>query len=371
MKAELPKCSQKCDPSCADSAIDILVYITQSKAFELNAFQDEIAQQPAALRHMLACYAGGRMEHLVGRIGTPRRVLIAGMGASFHAALWATHVLQARGIWAIAVEASELLHFSRLLFEGNDCVIVISQSGASAEILPLLDIVPPGVPVIGITNHPDGALGSASTVVLPIEAGAEATVASKTYLNTLACLWLLAEAWRPGEANESTLSRVPGAVEAIVDAREAVGSLWLERLSSIERLYFVGHGPHVATARQGAMMMGEWVKRPAIAAGIGAFRHGLIEVADEHCAVVVLGSGGVTARSTADLSAELAAYGTTVLAVSEGQVVHPARPPVRHFGELLSPLLDVVPMQVFAETLARTLGLEPQFRRIAKVVRSI
>jgi fructoselysine-6-P-deglycase FrlB-like protein len=119
------------------------------------------------------------------------------------------------------------------------------------------------------------------------------------------------------------------------------------------------------------MMMGEWVKRPAIAAGIGAFRHGLIEVADEHCAVVVLGSGGVTARSTADLSAELAAYGTTVLAVSEGQVVHPARPPARHFGELLSPLLDVVPMQVFAETLARTLGLEPQFRRIAKVVRSI
>ena len=338
----------------------------------MNAFQDEIAQQPAALRQMLAHYAGGRMEHLVGRIGAPKRVLMTGMGASFHAALWASHVLQARGIWAIAVEASELLHFSRLLLDGNDCVVVISQSGASAEILPLLDAIPPGMPVIGITNHPDGALGSACAVVLPIEAGAETTVASKTYLNTLACLWLLAQAWRPDEAGDAAvLPRVAAAVEELVATREAVGALWLERLSAAERLYFVGHGPHVATARQGAMMMGEWVKRPAIAAGIGAFRHGLIEVADERCAVVVLGSGGATARSTADLSAELAAYGTAVVAVSEGRIVRPDRPPARHFGELLSPLLDVVPMQVFAETLARTLGLEPEFRRIAKVVRSI
>src|SRR5690606_29158687 len=125
------------------------------------------------------------------------------------------------------------------------------------------------------------------------------------------------------------------------------------------------------TARQGAMMMGEWVKRPAIAAGIGAFRHGLIEVADESCAVVVLGAGGATGRSTAALAAELAAYRTTVLAVSEGQVVAPDAPAERHFRELLSPLLDVVPMQVFAKTLAQKLGLEPEFRRIAKVVRNI
>ncbi len=352
--------------------IHIVVYITQSKALELNAFQDEIAQQPAALRRVLAYYAGGRMEHLVGYIGAPKRVLITGMGASFHAAIWASHLLQARGIWAIAIEASELLHFSRLLFDGNDCVIVISQSGASAEILPLLDIIPSGVRVIGVTNHPDGPLGAASAAVLPIEAGAEATVASKTYLNTLACLWLLVEVWSPGEASDAAvLPRMAAAVDEIVEAHEAIGALWLERLSNAERLYFVGHGPHVATARQGAMMMGEWVKRPAIAAGIGAFRHGLIEVADERCAVVVLGAGGATGRSTAALSAELTTYGTTVLAVSEGQIVRPDAPARRHFRELLSPLLDVVPMQVFAETLARKLGLEPEFRRIAKVVRNI
>jgi glucosamine--fructose-6-phosphate aminotransferase (isomerizing) len=312
------------------------------------------------------------MEDLAGQVAPPRRVLITGMGASFHAAMWASHLLQARGIWAIAVEASDLLHFSWRLFDGNDCVVVISQSGASAEIRPLLGIIPSGMPVIGVTNQPEGPLGSASAVVLPIEAGGEVTVASKTYLNTLACLWLLVEAWAPADTTDaSVLWRVADAVGEIVDTRQAVGATWLERLSHIERLYFVGHGPHVATARQGAMMMGEWVKRPAIAAGIGAFRHGLIEVADERCAVVMLGAGGATARSTADLAAELAAYGTTVLAVSEGQIVRSDLPPERHFSELLSPLLDVVPMQVFAETLARSLGLQPEFRRIAKVVRNI
>lgn len=338
----------------------------------MNAFQAEIAQQPAALRDLVDRYSAADLRPPAG-LPQPRRVVLTGMGASFHSALWASHLLQARGIWAIAVEASELLHFSRLLLEGMDCVVAISQSGRSAEMEPLLDFIPSTLPLIAVTNGGDSPLARRGDVVLPIVAGSESTVATKTYLNTLAVLWLLGQMWDHGDNpdDRAAITALAAAVEQLLADAERSSEILCDRLGPFERIFFVGHGPHVATARQGAMMMGEWLKRPAVAAGIGAFRHGLIEIADERCAVVLLGAGGKTAASVDALASELASYGTTVLSIVEGRLEDPRHPSPRRFDELLSPILDVVPMQTFIEALARRLEIAPQFRRIAKVITCI
>lgn len=338
----------------------------------MNPFHREIAQQPEALLAFVEAWgrplAVQRIAH-----ARPQRIVLTGMGASFHAALWGSLVLQSLGIRATAVESSELLHFGSLSIEDADAVVLISQSGTSAEVLPLLDRIPASAHVFGVTNNADSLLARRAGTHLYIAAGDETTVASKTYLNTLACLWVTAHLWAGAKPEKalSDITAVAGRIAALTGDADAIGAAWCDRLLGLDKIVFAGHGPHVPAARQGAMMMGEWMKRQAVGTGIGAFRHGLIEFTDAATGVVVLGAGGVTAASVDLLSSELRSFGATVLNVVEGRIVEPGIREEREVTELLSALLDVVPMQIFVETAARRLGIAPTFRHISKVIASI
>lgn len=259
-----------------------------------------------------------------------------------------------------------------MLLEDAQTVVVISQSGMSAEVLPLLARIPARAEVIAVTNGTANPLALNAGTCLDIHAGSETTVATKTYLNTMACLWLLVAAWagRPPAEALDEVAAVADAAQLLLDDAEAIADSWIAALGACDKLVYVGHGPHVPTARQGAMMMGEWLKRLAVGSGLGAFRHGLIEITDAHTGVVVLGAGGVTGASTALLTRDLESYGAVVLNVVEGRLAHAAQPP-RRFTELLSPILDIMPIQIFVEATARRLMIEPAFRHISKVISSI
>lgn len=338
----------------------------------MNDFRRDILDQPEALARLVGHYRNGTGAAALAGTDRPSRVVLTGMGASYHAALWGAHALQARGIWALAVEASELLHYGGVLLDGADAVIFISQSGASAEVIPLLDRLPPGCHVVGITNDRCSPLAMRAATHLDLVAGRETTVACKTYLNTLACLWLLAGQWRDSSPDAALrdIEAVSGGVAALIDDGDAVAEAWIERLGEARMVVFAGHGPHVASARQGAMMMGEWLKRAALGTGIGAFRHGMIEIVDETTAVVLLGAGGRTGDSVSKLASDLRSYGATVLDLVEGRIAGSAGG-ARTFAEQLSPLLDVVPMQLCVEAAARRSSIPPVFRHISKVVASL
>jgi glucosamine--fructose-6-phosphate aminotransferase (isomerizing) len=341
----------------------------------LNAFYADIQQQPEALRECVTFYRETGAAVLLDRLRKPERVLLTGMGASYHAALWASYVLQAHGIWAIALQTSELISYSRSLLDGIDLVVFISQSGASGEVLPFVEQLPHSVELIAITNDPQSPLANRARTVLPLLAGREASVATRTYLNSLACLWLLAQVWHHGydEQNCWELLRLADRVEQLISHADDAATAWLEALSGARRLCFLGHGPHTATAQQAVMMLGEWAKHASIGTSIGAFRHGLIEIVDAETGVVVFGAGGVTHTSTQALVGEMRSYGARVISISEGKIIagdHDS-PVVREFDEMLGVFLDVIPGQLFAEAMARHLGVAPGFRHISKVVRRL
>jgi glutamine---fructose-6-phosphate transaminase (isomerizing) len=339
----------------------------------LNPFYLDIQQQPAALRQLAARY---RADAHGLRLRPPQRVLLTGMGASYHVALWASYLLQTVDIWAVAIESVDLIHYSRRLIEGIDQLVFISQSGASAEVLPVVEALPPIVELIAVTNEPANILARHAHQVITIEAGEEAAVACKTYVNSLACMWWLARAWQHGDANAADhriLLRLAERMEPLVAQAEAIADMWLNHLGSAGQIFFLGHGPHMATARQSSMMLGEWAKHASVGTGIGAFRHGLIEIADADTGVVVFGLGGMSDVSTRALINELRSYGVTIVTIVEGEVaaVPEPEPVIREFDEMLGALLDIIPVQIFAEALARHLQIEPGFRHISKVVRRL
>ena len=329
----------------------------------MQTFFDEIFQQPAALDDLLNYYRSYDLAPVQAQF-QGENTLLVGMGASYHAALLAAYRRQPVSPSIRAVEAVDILYYNPAILRESRLLVYVSQSGSSGEIEPIFAQLPSNIASVGITNNPESLLGQRANTVLPLCAGEEYTVATKTFLNTLALLNLLCG------VEIDTLRRIQGQIAALLNAAEATRALWLETLENARSLYFLGHGPHAVTARHCAMMFGEWAKRPAAYASVGAFRHGYIEAVEQGMGVVIFAPPGIGQSSSLALADELTGYGASVLLVENGQTRRVSDPSLSNsvIDEFLAPMLDVIPAQLCAEALAQHSGITPGFRYINKVI---
>ncbi|HEX2998925.1 MAG TPA: SIS domain-containing protein [Armatimonadota bacterium] len=331
---------------------------------------DELYQQPQSLRSLVQSLDQGlldQLEKMGPASGTP--VLFTGMGASFHAGWIAALHLLHLGKAAFSLEAADLLYYG---FPPLDDWVYISQSGESGEAPELLQKLPENVRLIALTNDPGSSLARAARLVLPIFAGEETLLASKTYLNSLAWLWLLARCWGGAWSGDELdqLLHTADRVENLLSRGRSLVDPLLDRFDPDRGLVFLGHGPHAATAREAAMTLAEWSKLPALSYSMAAFRHGFIETVRPGMGVVIFSPPGPSQPSGLDLAAELANYGARVWLVQHG-VLYPftsATPPVEPIDEFLAPLLDILPFQLYAQRIAELRSIKPGFRYIRKVV---
>jgi glucosamine--fructose-6-phosphate aminotransferase (isomerizing) len=332
--------------------------------------------QAASLQCLLETYAAPVGRSRLAGVPVAQRIVLIGMGASFHSALFGAQRLHQVGLNALAMEATDVLYGGNLGLHDAQPLIYISQSGFSGEIGPVLEILSPATAVVALTNDEHSPLATHAQVVLPLVAGDEQFVATKTYVNSLALLWLLARHWQG--------SLDAGAFEALWGAHEQMSQLladgpslvpcWVEALGHSDTFVYIGSGQQAVTARQAAMMTMEWLKVPALSSTVGAFRHGPIEIAQPGLGVVVFAAPGPAYDPSLRLAQALQAYGASVLVVESGQARAPDEAPGPAWptlAENLSPLLDVVPVQLFIEALARQRGISPGFRHIDKVATTL
>lgn len=151
-----------------------------------GAFLRDLLAQPQALADTAAGMRA--LAPLPGRFLAGRRVLLTGLGASFHALYPLQLRLVRAGHTALMVETGELVHAQPELLDKRTVVVAVSQSGGSGEIVQLLDLLGARKArplLIGVTNTADSPLARRADAVVPLHAGAEASVSCKTYLATL------------------------------------------------------------------------------------------------------------------------------------------------------------------------------------------
>jgi glutamine---fructose-6-phosphate transaminase (isomerizing) len=340
-----------------------------------SLFHEEMAGQPQALRRLIDRYAGVDGRALLAAVPAAPSLFL-GMGASHHSGLIAAHALRERGrSQTLALEATEAIYGESAVLEQARGVVYISQSGASGEVLPLLDRLPAGAHVTALTNDDQSPLATRARVVLPVLAGQEETVATKTLTNTLGLLWLLIQQWTQGlDAQDfAVLQSVAAQLDDTLAQAPALADFWLSQLGQARAYVMIGAGLQAITARHTAMIIMEWLKIPAISASVGAFRHGPIEITQPGVGVVVFAAPGPAYASSCQLARTLADYGASVLLVEQGRTRRLAEPALdgHPLDGALSAILDSLPVQIFAEALAREKGLETGFRHIEKIVTHI
>lgn len=337
----------------------------------MSRFFDEMRQQPATLRALAAAYQQPAARKLLLAYPPGSQPLFLGMGASHHAGLLAARHLQRSGIAALALEAADLLQPDNVWLQRADTIVFVSQSGASAEVQPVCAQLRATSALLAITNEPQSILAHSARTVLALHAGAEATVSSKTYVNSLALLWLLARAWqgRLDTAAFDELARVADHIEQLLENCTGIAARWLAEVGSADWQVFVGQGAPAVTARQSAMMVNEWAKGHALAHSVGSFRHGPVESADTRMGAVLFAAPNEYQAMTARLATDLHGYGCRVLLVQGGEAFAPGQPlpGAAPFDEFLLPIIDTVAAQIYVDSLTTAQNVTEGFRYISKV----
>jgi glutamine---fructose-6-phosphate transaminase (isomerizing) len=338
----------------------------------VTAFERDIAAQPEALRGALAFYAGDGVALLDAartHAAQASRVLLVGMGSSLSAALPAADRISRRRP-AFACEAGELLHYGLADVRDDALVVLISQSGRSVETLAVAEQLRSRGHrhLVAVTNDPDSPLAALSGLTLPILAGEEATVSTKTFLTTFLVLHALASAVAAeGDPDGSGNQIPPGVAEALaaVVQQGSPPMAAADAMRDCVSVSLIGRGPSAAAADYGALIMKETVAMPCEAFSGGSFRHGPLETAGPSLGIVVLAPSGRTQHLGVRLAVETSQLGSpTWLIGDDAAELPPDTDRLRVMtlpavDEAFAPLLSSVPIQRLAAALARQRGRVP------------
>ena len=344
-----------------------------NSSLKTNQYVNDILHQPEALQDTIAGLEGMNFapyQRFAQRLTDHalKRVLLTGMGSSFHALYPLRLALIAQGIQTEMFETSELIHFAPRLLSPDTLVVAVSQSGRSAETLQLLDLMDKDAPLIGVTNTPDSPLAQKSSTVLLTRAGAEFSVSCKTYVASLAALALLGDLLTGRDPAEiiSAMRTSIGLTAEYLSHWEAYVESAVQEFSGIRHLILAGRGTSLAAVGTGGLIIKEAAHFHAEGMSSAAFRHGPLEMVSPELFVLVYAGLGPSRRLNVNLVADIRKAGGRAELIAPGKSGHIYSLPF--VPDAYLPIVEMIPVQLISIALAVLKNYPPgQFERGSKV----
>jgi glucosamine--fructose-6-phosphate aminotransferase (isomerizing) len=234
----------------------------------------------------------------------------------------------------------------------GDAFVLVSQSGASAETVEALAQLD-GAPVVAISAHGDSPLAEAAGAWLPLGQIQDTPVATLSYTATLQALGMLCDALLGTSSGWDEISEIASGVLA---SAEAIVARIAERLVSVLAVDAIGGGAAQASAGETALLAREALRLPAVGMETREYLHGPLEAVRDGFGCVVFGR-----LRELELAAELASFGAAVTVITDQDAA--AAPEVEtieipYVSNLAGPILQILPVQLLIDEVARLRGLE-------------
>ncbi len=339
---------------------------------------DEIREQPDWVERAVASERTGAAALAAAMVDRDIRfVVIAARGTSDNAATYAKYLFEIVAGMPVALAAPSVctLYDAQLRWH-NTLVMGISQSGEGTDVVQVLSSARAGGALTAcITNSADSPITSVSDFTLLCHAGKEkAVAATKTYTTALAVVALLVGHVADSRALLDFLDRTPDAMRAALIADDAMPEAVL-RFRYMQECAVLARGVNQATALESALKMTETsyvVAKPYSGAD---FQHGPIAMVDQGFPCFVYAPDGRAYASMLDLAmrirdraGEMVVFASAPEMLGLGVVPIPT-PQAPH--ELVSPLVSIIPGQLFAYHLSKLRGADPDSPRgLTKVTRT-
>lgn len=352
--------------------------------------QKEIYEQPIVVAQTLRSY----LQRLEGKVALPipdsdlsgiKRVTIVACGTSFYAGMVAKYWFEQFARVPVDLDVASEFRYRAPVMEPGGLMIVISQSGETADTLAALRHAKnEGQTIAAVVNVPTSSMAREADLLLPTHAGPEIGVAStKAFtcqLSVLAALAAnLAKAKGRLSADEEKqivrhLAEAPAAINGALAYDEAIEGM-AGAVAGARDVLYLGRGTDYPLALEGALKLKEISYIHAEGYAAGEMKHGPIALIDEHVPVIVIAPSGPLFEKTVSNMQEVQARGGKVILISDydgieaagdGCIATITMPKVH---PLIAPIVYAVPVQLLAYHVAVAKGTDvDQPRNLAKSV---
>lgn len=351
----------------------------------------EIHEQPEAIRHCIAGRLNEQSVHLEELHLTPEevrkysKIFIVACGTAYHSGLVGKYVIEKLVRIPVEVDVASEFRYRSPLVDETTLVIVVSQSGETADTLAgLREAQDRGAKVVAITNVVGSTIAREADQVLYLRVGPEIAVAStKAYSAMLMAFYLFAlylaqnrGTLRVQEIHDAitTLKQIPEQMDLIIQQSEGLIREFAKRFDRYEDTFFIGRGVDYAVAQEGSLKLKEISYIHAEAYAAGELKHGTLALITEGVPVIVLATQKSVYEKMLSNIQEVKAREAwiTAIALEGDEDIQRSAENVIYIpetAELFTSILAVMPLQLLSYYVAKSRGCDvDQPRNLAKSV---
>ncbi|MEI8187205.1 MAG: glutamine--fructose-6-phosphate transaminase (isomerizing) [Chlorobiaceae bacterium] len=351
----------------------------------------EIFEQPAVMHDVMRgrvrldegriCLGG--IEDYLDRLKQAKRIVICACGTSWHAAMIGEYLIEEFARIPVEVDYASEFRYRNPIVSVDDVVIVISQSGETADTLAALRAAKEkGALVMGICNVVGSTIARETLCGMYTHAGPEVGVAStKAFTAQVIMLYMLALALSKGRTishdeialNLRELSRLPEKATRILELDSQIKGI-AERFKDARNALYLGRGYNFPVALEGALKLKEISYIHAEGYPAAEMKHGPIALIDKDMPVIFIATRDSTyAKILSNIEEVRSRKGRVIAIANEGdQEISRLAEHVIYIPQSsgpITPLLTVIPLQLLAYHIATLRGCNvDRPRNLAKSV---
>ena len=349
---------------------DIKMFSGDAMDIEKNGYEHfmlkEIHEEPSVIKKTFDKYIdNNKIDDKIPDLSKYKKITIVACGSAYHAGLIGKNLIENYANVPVDVEIASEYRYKKHFFDKKELVIVVSQSGETADTLASLKLAKENkIDTLGIINVKESSIARESDIVLYTEAGNEIAVATtKAYSAQVALLSLISltiasknELLNKDEKLEilKEIKLLPNKIEQLIntDNYQKIA----EEIYKDDDIFFLGRGIDYAIALEGSLKLKEisYIHSEAYAAG--ELKHGTISLIDKGTPVIAIITDNNIKDKTISNVKEVKARGAKTILISnenldnscfDKKVIIPNTHP------LLQPLLTVIPLQLIAYEVAK------------------
>jgi len=342
----------------------------------------EIFEQPESLKNAMRGRLGAEIKLSINsKIEECRRVILVAAGTSWHSALIGRYLLEDIAKMPTEVDYSSEFRYRNPLVSDKDLVVVISQSGETADTLAALrEAKKKGAKTLGIVNVVGSTIAREANMGIYLHAGPEIGVAStKAFTSQVAALCMLAlylQRKKEGKADPKLmreLGRMPAKIQSVLKNNGKIKAI-AKAVYRHKNFLYLGRGINFPVALEGALKLKEISYIHAEGYPAAEMKHGPIALIDENMPVVFIANRGKGYEKILSNMEEVKARRGKIIAIAtEGDeeirrladwVIY-----VPRTLDNLTPIINSIPLQLLAYYIADMKRLDvDKPRNLAKSV---
>ncbi|MFH0906771.1 MAG: glutamine--fructose-6-phosphate transaminase (isomerizing) [bacterium] len=370
--------------------IDWDIAQAQKKGFK-HFMLKEIFEQPEAIENSLrgrliddkGLSKLGGLELVEDKLRKIKRLIIVACGTAFYAGLVGEYMMEEYAGLPVEVELASEFRYRKAVLDKNTALLAISQSGETADTLAAIDEAKrKGILTIGMVNTVGSSVARQTKAGVYNHIGPEIGVASTkaftSQLSVAALLTLFLGRQRGmsltmGQRIAKELREIPFCIKEILDQNKEIKRI-VKKYSKYNNFLFLGRKYNYPIALEGALKLKEISYIHAEGYGAGEMKHGLIALIDENFpSICIAPSDSVYEKMVSNIEEIKARKGKVIAIATKGnQDIKKLVDDCIYIPktlEMLTPILSVVPLQLFAYHMSVLRGCDvDKPRNLAKSV---